>query len=67
MRDKTHMESVEKWAHYVRENPDWKQKHTAFIDAQFEKSRKFYERLSKTPAGEEKIAKLRSLKQSNFR
>ena len=61
MRDKTHLEQVERWAKFVKENPDsWKKEHTQFINAQIEKSWKFYERLEKMLGGREKIRKLRA-------
>lgn len=60
MRDKTHLEQIERWAKFVKENPDsWKKEHAQFIDAQIKKSWDFYERLRKTPGGAEKIKKLR--------
>ncbi len=62
MRDKTHLEQIERWGKFVKENPDsWKKEHTQFIDAQIEKSWKFYERLKKTSGGDEKIRKLRAI------
>lgn len=62
MRDKTHMESIETWAKHVKEDASWKKEHTKFIDAQFEKSNKFYKKLAQTPGGKQKIQKLRALK-----
>ena len=62
MRDKTHMESVERWARYVRENPDrWKSKVKPIIDSQIIKSRSFYKKLLKTEGGKEKLKKLRNI------
>lgn len=62
-RDKTHMESVERWARYVRDNPDkWKDKLKEFLDAQISMSRRFYKRLAETPGGMEKIERLRNEK-----
>lgn len=59
MRDNTHMESVEIWANYVKENPTkWKKQHTKFIDSQFIKHREFVKRLLKTKNGKEKLKKL---------
>lgn len=53
------MEQVERWAKFVKENPEkWKKIHTEFIDAQFQKSHEFYERLKKTKNGKEKIQKI---------
>ncbi|MFH1439702.1 MAG: hypothetical protein ABIG89_03990 [Candidatus Woesearchaeota archaeon] len=62
MRD-LHLQSLEKWAHFVRNNPDkWKSIHTKFINAQFEKHREFLKRLLKLPDGEDKIIKLYNIK-----
>ena len=58
MRDKTHMESVERWANYVKNNPDWKRQHTAFINAQIEMARRAIEKIRKQPGGKEKLMKL---------
>ena len=65
MRDKTHLEQIERWAEYVRTNPDWKKKHTEFIDAQFEMSNRFYKKLAETPEGREKIKKLKEMRIKN--
>ena len=62
MRDKTHMQSVERWAVYVKENPGWKKIHTEFIDSQFEKAYSAIERILKTPNGREKIRKIYGIK-----
>ncbi len=45
MRDKTHIESLEKWAEYVRTHKCWKKLHTEFINAQYEKAYSFFEKL----------------------
>ena len=46
-------------ARWVKAHPhEWKQQHTAFINAQFEKHRTFVERLKQQPGGLEKIKKL---------
>jgi len=63
MRDKTHDDQIERWARYVKENPDkWKSELKPFIDGQIMMARRFYEKLSETPEGREKIKKLRNLK-----
>ena len=63
MRDKTHDEQIERWARYVKANPDkWKSKIKPFIDSQILMSRRFYKELLKTPEGKEKLKKLRNLK-----
>lgn len=63
MRDKTHIEHVERWAHYVKEHPtEWKKNHTLFINAVYEKADHALERLAQQPGGAEKIAKLIDLR-----
>ena len=63
MRDKTHIDQVERWARYVKENPDkWKSKVKPLIDSQILMSRRFFENLAKTNGGKEKIEKLRNLR-----
>jgi len=58
-RDTTHMDQVERWAHFVRDHPkEWRRHHTAFINGMFEKSHSFIESLAKTVNGREKIVKL---------
>ena len=54
-----HLEQVERWAHFVRNNPKkWKKIHTEFINSQFEKHRKFLKKLLKEPNGLDKVVKL---------
>jgi len=61
-RDKTHAEQIERWAKYVRENPDkWKAKLKPFLDGQIIMARRFYKELAKTPEGREKIRGLREM------
>jgi len=61
VRDKSHMEQVERWANFIRANPEkWKKQHKEFIDAQIIMSRRFYDRLSKTKDGKKKIILLRN-------
>ena len=65
MRDKTHMESVERWAYFVKQYPaEWKSLHTKFINAVYQKSRQFYKRLAKTQQGREKIKAIKKLRSS---
>ncbi len=62
-RDKTHVEQIERWAKYVRENPDkWKPRFKGFIDSQIIMARRFYKKLAETEGGKEKIKLLRGLK-----
>lgn len=59
MRDKTHNEQIERWAKFVRDNPDkWKAKVKPLIDAQIIMSRRFYKRLMETEEGREKVRAL---------
>ena len=54
-------EQIIRWANYVKDNPTkWKKTHTKFINAQFDKHRKFNTRLLKTKNGKEKFIKLYS-------
>lgn len=56
---KEHQEQVIRWANFVRNNPtEWKQPHTDFINALFQKHEEFKERLLQTPDGEAKWQRL---------
>ena len=60
MRDKTHLEQVERSARYVKNNPNkWKAELKPFIDGQIIMARRFYKNLAHTPQGNNKIIKLR--------
>ena len=62
MRDKSHIEQVERWAEYVKNNPQtWKQQLKPFLDAQIIMARRFYNKLAQTPEGRKKIKLLRNL------
>lgn len=62
-RDKSHLEQIERWAEYVRENPNkWKPKFKEFIDSQLIMARRFYKKLGETKEGREKIRLLRKLR-----
>ncbi len=64
-RDKSHEEQIERWAEYVRSNPDkWKKEHSRFIDSQILKAREFYNRLMQTEEGRQIFNKLREEKQA---
>lgn len=57
------MESVEKWAFYVKNNPKkWKKMHTEFINSQFKKSEDFIKKLLKQKDGIKKILELYNIK-----
>ncbi|MEK6811537.1 MAG: hypothetical protein AABX96_03445 [Nanoarchaeota archaeon] len=59
-RDKTHMESVERWAEFVRTHPrsEWKPVVNTFINAVYEKADDFYNRLAKSEEGREILKRL---------
>ena len=58
MRDKSHEEQLERWAEYVKNNPDWKIKLKPFLDSQIIIARRFYKKLAETEKGREKILEL---------
>ncbi len=61
--DKSHEEQIERWAKYVKENPDkWKSKLTPFLNAQIIIANRFYKKLAETPGGKEKIKEIQMLK-----
>lgn len=60
-RDKTHTDQIERWANYVKSNPDWKEKIKDFLDSQIIVARRAYDRLSKTPEGQKKIKELKKI------
>ncbi|MBI4738558.1 hypothetical protein HY772_03200 [Candidatus Woesearchaeota archaeon] len=63
MRDSTHEEFLVNWANFVHDHPaDWKEQHKEFIDAQFQKTSAFIERLRKTKDGDEKIMQAYGIK-----
>jgi len=63
MRDKSHNEQIERWANYVKNNPDkWKVKFKEFIDSQILIARRFYKKLGETGEGREKLKLLKELK-----
>lgn len=60
--DKSHKEQIERWALYVRNNPDkWRAELKPFLDSQLIMARRFYNKLSQTEEGRKKILKLRRL------
>ncbi len=63
MRDKSHKEQIERWAKYVKENPDkWKSKLKPFLDAQIIISRRFFKKLSETSEGRIKLKRIKLLR-----
>lgn len=62
MRDKTHMDFIERWACFVRANPGWKTFHTKFVNAQYRKCRGFIQRLVRQKGGASKLINLYNIK-----
>ena len=60
VRDKSHMEAVERWAKFVRNNPrsKWKKAVNVLINATYQKADDFYIRLEKTEKGREILKRL---------
>lgn len=57
MRDKSHMEQVERWARYVKAHPhEWKRELKPFIDSQIVMANRFYSRLP-----EDKVKELKGV------
>ena len=59
------MDSVIRWANYVKDNPNWRKYHTEFINAQFENSYRVIFELLKQPNGKDKIKKLFNIQNVN--
>ena len=57
---KGHLEQIERWAKYVKNNSNWKLKQKGFIDSQIIIARRFYKKLAKTKEGMKKIKELRA-------
>ncbi len=62
MIDKSREDQIERWADYIKNNPDWKFIHTEFINAQFEKAYRFINELAKTKEGQLKIVEIYNIK-----
>jgi len=59
MTEKERLEQIDRWANYVRTSKGkWRKFHSRFINAQYEIANSFYERLSKTKRGKEKIKEI---------
>jgi len=59
----SHFDQIERWAHFVRENPtQWKKIHTSFVNAIFQKNEKMIQKILKMPKGKEKIIELYHIK-----
>jgi len=63
MKMNDRMEQVERWANFVKNNPDkWKKIHTEFINAQFEKHQKFVRKILSEKNGFEKLVEIYRIK-----
>lgn len=56
------MNEIDRWIEYMKKNPEWKEEHTRFINAQFKKQQEFLRRLKEQPGGKEKIIKMYGIK-----
>ena len=55
----SHHDQIERWANFIRENPNkWKKIHTEFINSIFQKHEDFKERLLKTKGGKDKLIEI---------
>ena len=63
MRDKSHIDQVEKWAIYVKKHPRsvWIKEIKPFIDSQIIMANRFYRKLASEEGGFEKIRKIKGL------
>ncbi len=62
---KLHMDQIERWAEFVRKNPEkWRYVHTKFINSIFSNQKRVYNELSKTTGGKKKLIELYSIKKS---
>jgi hypothetical protein len=61
MRDATHLEQVERWARFVRDNPReiWKAELKDFLDAQIVMAVRFRRKLGESEGGREILERLR--------
>lgn len=60
LRDKSHVEQIERWAEFVRDNAGWKKQFKEFSDAQIIIARRVFEKLAQTEEGRRKIKLLRA-------
>ena len=62
-RDRTHAEQIERGANFVKTHPRsvWIKQVGPLVDSQIIMANRFYERLSKTEGGMEKIRRLRGI------
>ena len=66
MRDPSHQDQILRQAKYILEHPTtWKQQHTIFINALYEKAQQFVDRLAKQTGGKEKLMNIYHIKNKN--
>jgi len=68
MRDKSHMEAVERWAEFVKNNPreEWKKSVNLLMNATYKKSNDFYKRLEQTEKGKKILERLKEERMKKF-
>lgn len=59
-RDNSHQEQIERWAKFVRDNPNWREQFKRFSDGQIIMARRVFEKLAETEEGRRKIKLLRT-------
>lgn len=61
MRDKSHIEQVERWAEFVRNNPrdKWKKVINLLMNATYQKADEFYKNLENTEEGRKILERLK--------
>ena len=62
MRDKTHLDFIDRWIKYTKENPNWMDIHDSFINSQFENAYEIIKDLSKPKEGQLKIVEIYNIK-----
>jgi len=64
MRDKIHMEQVERWAKFVKTSSrrEWKKAVNLLVDEQYKKATKFYNMLNESEKGRKILEKLRKVR-----
>jgi hypothetical protein len=61
--DNSRIEQIDRWANYVRNNPNsWKKHLKPFLDSQIIIANRFYKAIAKTKKGKEKLKILKNLK-----
>lgn len=61
---KDRLEFIDKWAERVKTTNDWRKHHTAFLNAQYQKSDSFYKKIILMPNGKEKFKRITGASES---